>query len=207
MTSRCTFIARTSSPFVGRWCRGHESSYSPSITPCITCEGWPFVLPWPLIKVRIPVMVPPGIWGSSLKGPVDLLVFPEVEWAALDLDRHKRWLRVERRSFLLFVYHVLFDPGDTGRLSWALDTKNVRNAVAAVIVNAKFAAMNCQYVSQTVSIDLKVRPVWIPAIRVMVQMMVRIVRQREDDNTTFWDHLILTFQISRQGIYKTWVRV
>ena len=85
--------------------------------------------------------------------------------------------------------------------------KNVRNAVAAVMVNAKFAAMNCQYVSHTRSTAFMVPPVYIPAMRIIVQMMVSIARQREDVNTTFWVHLTLTFQTNWQGMYKTLVNI
>lgn len=63
--------------------------------------------------------------------------------------------------------------------------KKVRKAVAAVMVRAKFEAINCQYVSQTESMEEMVRPVWIPAIRVIVHMMVRIVRQRQDAKAIF----------------------
>ncbi len=63
--------------------------------------------------------------------------------------------------------------------------KNVRKAVAAVMVSAIFEATNCQYVSQTESIDGTERPVWIPEIRVMVHIIVSIVRQRQDDRAIF----------------------
>ena len=52
--------------------------------------------------------------------------------------------KADHRSLLPLVYHESFDPGDKTLRSLTLDTKNVRNAVAAVIVNAMFAAMNCQ---------------------------------------------------------------
>ena len=107
---------------------------------------------------------------------------------------------MERRSLLHFVRRGSIGPGDMGRLTWALDTKNVRNAVAAVMVNARFAATNCQYVPQILSTVLTVPPVRNPAMWVMVQIMVRMVRQSEDDRAIFCVHRILTFQISRQGM-------
>lgn len=50
---------------------------------------------------------------------------------------------------------------------------------------AKFAAMNCQYVSQMESIESNKRPVLIPDIRVMVQTIVNTIRPRETDKAIF----------------------
>jgi len=82
------------------------------------------------------------------------------------------------------MYQIFLDLGGCASRSLTLDT-NVRKAVAAVMVSARFAAMNCQYVSQTESTDWTVRPVWIPEIRVMVHMIVSIVRHRQDARAIF----------------------
>ena len=116
-------------------------------------------------------------------GMLDLLPSPGL--SALALDRHDLGLNVERRSRPAFEYNVSLALGACGALSLTLDKKKVRKAVAAVMVSAMFAAMNCQYVSQTESIALTVRLVWIPKIRIMVHMIVRIVRQRQDDKAAF----------------------
>ena len=101
------------------------------------------------------------------------------------------------------MYHESLDLGDSALLSLTLDTKNVRKAVAAVIVNAKFAAINCQYISQTESRDLTGWPTQICVMRVMVHIMVRIVMHREAERTIFCIRLTLILQISRKGINKT----
>lgn len=108
------------------------------------------------------------------------------ETSAFGLDRHDGRLKAESRSSLPLVYHLSFDPAGSGILSLlALDTKNVRKAVAAVMMIAKFAAMNCQYVSQMESIESNKRPVLIPDIRVMVQTIVNTIRPRETDKAIF----------------------
>ena len=130
-----------------------------------------------------------------------MLLGPEL--SSLCLERRDWGVKIERRSRSPFNIQLYFDLGDCGALFEALDTKNVRNAVAAVMVSAMFAAINCQYVPQTESIDGTVRPVWIPEIRVMVHTIVRIVRHRQSDRAIFWVRLILIVQIRRQGIYRT----
>lgn len=42
-----------------------------------------------------------------------------------------------------------------------------------------------------------------PATRVTVQRIVNVVRHRQSDKAIFWLNLILIFQISRNGMYKT----
>lgn len=116
--------------------------------------------------------------------PFEFLSSPET--SAFGLDRHDGSLKAERRSSLPLVYNLSFNPDGSDTLSLlALDTKNVRKAVAAVMMIAKFAATNCQYVSQMESIESNERPVLIPDIRVMVQTMVNTIRQRETDRAIF----------------------
>lgn len=158
-----------------------------------------------MMNVRTPVIVPRGTLCESKIGGSTLLMSPEL--LVLDLDRHERIVKTERRRRLLLVYHISIGFAICGPFSWARNTKNVRKAVAAVMISAIFAAMNCQYVSQAESIDLTVRPVWIPEIRVMVHMIVRIVRLSEDNKAIFWLHRILILQISRNGMYRTRSRI
>ena len=94
------------------------------------------------MNVRIPVIVPRGIWLSNSIVSIDFFEYPEL--SARGWDRHVRREKADHRSLLPLVYHESFDPGDNTLRSLTLETKNVRNAVAAVIVNAMFAAMNCQ---------------------------------------------------------------
>ena len=117
-------------------------------------------------------MVPRGIRCFNAIGTVDLPASPGSVLSALGLGRHEAGSKKERRGLLLFAYHLSLDLGDRGPLSRALDTRNVRNAVAAVIVNARFAAINCQNDSQIGPTDLIEQPGWTPAVRNMVQMMV-----------------------------------
>lgn len=115
------------------------------------CEYSDLIRPWRLMNVRIPVMVPRGIlWESSLEA-LDSVLFPGL--LALSMDRHYRVVKTKRRSRLPSIYQVFFLLGNSagGTLSLTFDTK-VRKAVAAVMMSAKFAAMNCQYVSQSQSI-------------------------------------------------------
>lgn len=79
----------------------------------------------------------------------------------------------------------------------------MRKAVAAVIVIAISAVMNCQYVCQTVSKDALLELVRTPATRVIVHMMVRTVRQRVDAKTSFCDHRTLNLQMRWNGINNT----
>ena len=65
--------------------------------------------------------------------------------------------------------------------------KNVRKAVAAVMVSAMLAVMYCQYVCQTVSREELLELVRTPATRVIVHIIVRTVRQRVEAKTSFCD--------------------
>lgn len=168
------------------------------------CEFSTFVLPLPLIMVRTPVMVPRGICCLSSMGPFEFLAPPGTP--DFGLDRHDGRLKAERRRSLPLVYQLFSNPACSGILSLlARNKKNVRKAVAVVMIVAKFAATNCQYVSQMESIDSEKWPVLIPETRVMVQTMVSTIRPRETDSANFWVHRILIFHIRRNGMYKTWI--
>lgn len=171
----------------------------------IVCKLLTFVQLLSFIIVRIPVMVPQGIWWSNLMATLDFL--SPRETSAFGLDCHDgRLLNAERRSSLPLVYHPSFDPAGSDIFSLvALETKNVQKAVAAVMMIAIFAATNCQYISQMESIESNKRPVLIPDIQVMVQMMVNTIRPRETDRANFWVHRIWIFHIRRNGMYKTFV--
>ena len=81
--------------------------------------------------------------------------------------------------------------------------KNCRNAVAAVIVREMLAAMYCQNVSHMESMD-EVDP-WVrmPAMRRIVQRIVKIVRHKEHAMASFCVHRIFMDQIRRQGMKMT----
>lgn len=130
-------------------------------------------------------------------------------WAALEcnFDFLKGFERTFPKNLLLLLYQLPY--GLLVGLSWrpacilTRATKNVRKAVAAVIVSAMLAATNCQYVSQTESMDFTLRPVWMPAMRIMVQMIVRTVRQRVEASAIFCVKEILTDQMRQKGIEMT----
>lgn len=81
--------------------------------------------------------------------------------------------------------------------------KNVRKAVAAVMVSAMLAVMYCQYVCQTVSKEESLELVRTPATRIIVHMIVRTMRQRVDAKTSFCDNRTLILQMRWKGMNNT----
>ena len=75
--------------------------------------------------------------------------------------------------------------------------------MAAVMVSAMLAVMYCQYVCQTVSKEESLELVRTPATRIIVQMMVRTMRQRVDAKTSFCDNRTLILQMRRNGMNNT----
>ena len=75
--------------------------------------------------------------------------------------------------------------------------------MAAVIVKARLAVMNCQYVCHTESREELLELVRTPATRIIVHMMVRMVRQSVEAKINFCVHRTLTFQIICDGITST----
>lgn len=75
--------------------------------------------------------------------------------------------------------------------------------MAAVIVSAMLAVMYCQYVCQTVSNEESLELVRTPATRIIVQIMVKTMRQRVDAKTSFCDNRTLILQMRRKGMNNT----
>ena len=71
------------------------------------------------------------------------------------------------------------------------------------MVSAMLAVMYCQYVCQTVSKEESLELVRTPATRIIVQMMVRTMRQRVDAKTSFCDNRTLILQMRRNGMNNT----
>ena len=71
------------------------------------------------------------------------------------------------------------------------------------MVSAMLAVMYCQYVCQTVSKEESLALVRTPATRIIVQMMVRTIRQRVDAKTSFCDNRTLILQMRRNGMNNT----
>lgn len=143
------------------------------------------------MNVRIPVMVGRSwIRGNSKLPPEDSTEDPK----ALLFARHDGGLSISLKNRQLLPNQDSLDCCPPAAPPWCLEVKNARKAVAAVIVNAISAVMNCQYVCQAVSRDKLLELVRTPATRVIVQMIVSRVRQSVEASTNFWDHGTLSLQ-------------